>query len=63
MLCYLSSFAPHVGVSPAGHFGLVQREGQDHQCGLACGAAIGAFKHLSEGGKPMDAERLGQAEK
>ncbi len=46
-------------MSPAGEFGLVRREGQNHHCGPACGAAVGAFKHLSGGGKPVDPQLLG----
>lgn len=55
-------FAPHVGVSPSGEFGLVQREGQGQHCGPACGAAIGAFQHLRGGGRPVDAAHLGETQ-
>ena len=40
-------FAPHIGVTEDGIFGKFDREGQD-DLDNACGAAIAAYKWLSE---------------
>lgn len=53
-------FAPHIGISPAGEFGLYAREGQGQKCGTACGAAIAAHKHIVAGGAVPDFTHLGQ---
>lgn len=54
-------YAPHVGISPEGEFGLYARHGQVRdQHGFACGAAIGAYNHVCHGGEIMDFTHLGQ---
>jgi hypothetical protein len=53
-------FAPHVGISPAGEFGLYAREGQCADCGTACGSAIAAYKHITKGGDVPDFTHLGK---
>ncbi|CAM9854428.1 unnamed protein product, partial [Ectocarpus fasciculatus] len=53
-------FAPHIGISPSGDFGLYAREGQNKQCGHACGAAIAAHSHIINGGEVPDFTQLGK---
>jgi hypothetical protein len=53
-------YAPHIGISPTGEFGLYARAGQDNTCGTACGSAIAAHKHITNGGSVPDFAHLGE---
>lgn len=52
-------FAPHVGITPDGEFGMYAREGQSAEAGHTCGAAVGAHKHIINGGEVLDSLHLG----
>jgi hypothetical protein len=53
-------FAPHIGITPAGEFGMYARNGQSSEAGHTCGAAVGAHQHIANGGEIPSLFHLGK---